>query len=157
MAIPDDAIIQYSHLAKKEELAQRIRTMTGQEPPTEEHAEAMAIQQELAMQQVQLELAKMEAEVQKLQSDTAVNMSKVQDMAQVQPQMKLAELQSKIQMKQEELELRRQLSAATNQVRTNQQNTSAAARIAATAMQTAAKKPAQTDIPNMRTPENLPN
>ena len=157
VAIPDDAIIQYSHLAKKEELAQRIRTMTGQEPPTPEQAEAIAMQQELAMQQVQLELAKMEAEVQKLQSDTAVNMSKVQDTAQVQPQMKIAELQAKMQMKQEELELRRQLSAATNQVRTNQQNTSAAARIAATAMQTAAKKSTQTDIPNMRTPENLPN
>ena len=99
----------------------------------------------------------MEAEVQKLQSDTAVNMSKVQDTAQVQPQMKIAELQAKMQMKKEELELRRQLSAATNQVRTNQQNTSAAARIAATAMQTAAKKSTQTDIPNMRTPENLPN
>ena len=109
---------------------------------------------------MQLELAKLEAEVQHLKTESALNVAKVQDTADVDPQLRVAELQAKIQMKQEELDLRRQLSAATNEVRTNQQTTNAATRIAATAMQTAAKRPepappAETDIPNMRTPQNL--
>jgi len=153
VAIPDDAIIEYSHLARKQELAKRIRVLTGQEPPTPEQAEAMAMQQQMAMQQLQLEIAKLEAEVRKLQSDAAVNMAKVQDMADVQPQLRLTELQSQIDTKMEELQLRRDLADLTNQTRTSQAETNAATRIAATAMQTAAKKqqyarPKQVDIPN---------
>jgi len=144
VAIPDDAIVQYSHLAKKEELAERIRAVAGQEPPTEEEVQAMQMQQQMEMQRVQLELAKLEAEVRHIQSEAALNVAKVQDTAEVDPQLRVAELQAKIQMKQEELDLRRQLSAATNEVRTNQQTTNAAARIAATAMQTAAKRPEPT-------------
>jgi len=153
VAIPDDAIIEYSHLARKQELAKRIRVLTGQEPPTPEQAEAMAMQQQMAMQQLQLEIAKLEAEVRKLQSDAAVNIAKVQDMAEVQPQLRLTELQSQIDSKMEELQLRRDLADLTNQTRTSQAETNAATRIAATAMQTAAKKqqyvrPKQVEIPN---------
>ena len=144
VAIPDDAIVQYSHLAKKEELAQRIRAVAGQEPPTEEEVQVMQMQEQMEMQRVQLELAKLEAEVQHLKTESALNVAKVQDTADVDPQLRVAELQAKIQMKQEELDLRRQLSAATNEVRTNQQTTNAAARIAATAMQTAVKRPEPT-------------
>lgn len=153
VAIPDDAIIEYSHLARKQELAKRIRVLTGQEPPTPEQAEAMAMQQQMAMQQLQLEIAKLEAEVRKLQSDAAVNIAKVQDMTDVQPQLRLTELQSQIDTKMEELQLRRDLADLTNQTRTSQAETNAATRIAATAMQTAAKKqqyvrPKQVEIPN---------
>ncbi len=157
VSIPDDAIIEYSHLARKGELAKRIRMMTGVEQ-SEEQMQAAAMQQEIQMQQVQLELAKMQAEVQKLQSEAAVNISKVQSAEVTDPQMRMQELQAKIGMKQQELELRRELSALTNQTRTNQSQTNAATRIAATAMQTAAKKeaakPQQVDIPNIRTTNN---
>ena len=44
-------------------------------------------------------------------------------------------------MKMQELQLRRELADLTNQTRTNQQQTQAAAKIASTAMQTAAKSP----------------
>ena len=154
--IPDDAIIEYSHLARKGELAKRIRMMTGVEM-SEEQQQAAAAQQEIEMQQIQLEIAKMQAEVQKLQSETAVNMAKVQDTADVQPQLRMAELQSKIGMKEQELTLRRELAALTNQTRAQQAETNAATRIAATAMQTAAKEnaqPKQVDIPNSRPPIN---
>ena len=153
--IPDDAIIEYSHLAKKGELAKRIRTLTGQEPPTPEQAEIMAMQQQAAMQQLQLEIAKLEAEVRKLQTEAAVNIAKVQDMAEIDPQVRLAELQGKLQMKEQELGLRRELADMTNQVRRDQSDTSAATRIAATAMQTAAKQqqPKQVEIDNMRSPQ----
>ena len=156
--IPDDAVIEYSHLARKGELAKRIRVMTGQEPPTEEQAQMMQAQQQMEMQSVQLEIAKLEAEVRKLQSEAAVNIAKVQDMSEVDPQLRMQEMQSQLEMKQRELDLRRELADLTNQTRTSQAETNAATRIAATAMQTAAKQPQpqqpqQVDIPNMRTPQ----
>lgn len=152
VAIPDDAIIEYSHLARKGELAKRIRMLTGIEQSPEQQ-EMAAVQAQMAMQQVQLEIAKLEAEVRKLQSEAAVNIAKVQDTAETGPQMRMAELQSKLSMKEQELQLRRDLADLTNATRTNQAETNAATRIAATAMQTAAKQQArlqQVDIPNMR-------
>ena len=137
VAIPDDAIIEYSHLAKKGELAKRIRMLTGIEKTPEQMEAAMMVQQ-MQMQEAQLELAKLEAEVQKLGSEAAVNIAKAQT-TQAAPDIQVAELQGKIEMKMQELQLRRELADLTNQVRTNQQQTQAAARIAATAMQTGAK------------------
>lgn len=153
--IPDDAIIEYSHLARKGELAKRIRMLTGVEQSPEQQ-EMAAVQAQMAMQQLQLEIAKLEAEVRKTQSEAAVNIAKVQDVAEVNPQMRMAELQSKLSIKEQELALRRELAALTNRTRTSQSETSAATRIAATAMQTAAKQqqPKQVDIPNMRPPIN---
>ena len=152
VAIPDDAIIEYSHLARKGELAKRIRMLTGIEQSPEQQ-EMAAVQAQMAMQQLQLEIAKLEAEVRKLQSEAAVNIAKVQDTAETGPQMRMAELQSKLSMKEQELQLRRDLADLTNATRTNQAETNAATRIAATAMQTAAKqqaRPPQVDVPNMR-------
>ena len=135
VVIPDDAIIEYSHLAKKGELAKRIRVMTGQEPPTPEQAEAQAAQQQIQMQQLQLEIAKLEAEVKKLQSEAALNIAKVQDTSEVDPQIRMAELQAKIQMNEEQLQLRRELSSETNQIRESQSQTSAATKLATAAFQ----------------------
>ena len=42
--IPDDLIVEYSHMAKKAEVAQRIRIMQGMEPPSEEEAQLAAFQ-----------------------------------------------------------------------------------------------------------------
>lgn len=136
--IPDDAIIEYSHLARKGELAKRIRMMTGVEQ-TPEQQEAAAMQNELAMQQVQLELQKLQAEVEKLQSEAMVNAAKAQGISETDPQLRIAELQGKIASKDREMELRRELSALSNSARKEQQDTAAATRIAATVMQTSAK------------------
>ena len=135
VAIPDDAIIEYSHLARKGELAKRIRTVMGLEPPTPEQAQAMAQQQEIQMMQLQLEIAQLEAEVKKTQSETALNMAKTQGVADVDPQIRMAELQAKIQINQEQLDLRRELASATNAVRESQSETSAATKLATTAFQ----------------------
>ena len=135
VAIPDDAIVSYSHLLKKEELAKRIRVLTGQEPPSPEQAQAMQAQQQLAMQNLQLETMKLQAEVEKIQSETSMNVAKIQEVAEVNPQVRMAELQAKIQMNNEQLALRRELSSATNSIRENQAQTSAATKIATTAMQ----------------------
>ena len=114
--VPDDLIVDYSHLAKKGEIAKRIRIMQGMEPPSEEQAQIQAFQAQAEIQKVQLEIAKMEAEVQNLQSLSELNMAKAQESA-ADPQLKVAELQAKMQMKQQELALRQQLSAITNDMR----------------------------------------
>ena len=137
--VPDDMIVEYSHLKRKEELARRIRIMTGQEPPTEEEAQIMQFQQEAEIRQIQLEIAKLEAEVAKMQSESAVNIAKVQDMADVQPQLEIAKIQSELQMRREELALRQSLSEMSNEVRRGQSEVQSATKIATVAMQNASK------------------
>ena len=137
VAIPDDAIVEYSHLSKKGELAKRIRVLTGQEPPTPEQAEMQAQHHQWEMDQIQLEIAKLEAEVKKLQSEAAVNVAKIQDISEVQPNLKVNELERKIALKQEEFELRRGLSEKTNELRAAQSESQAASKIAATVIQQA--------------------
>jgi len=131
--IPDDLIVDYSHLAKKGEVAQRIRQMQGMEPMTEEQAQIQAFQAQAEIQRIQLEIAKMEAEVQNLQSQSQLNMAKAQGTA-ADPQIKVAEIQSKMEMKQQELALRQQLSALTNDMRKDQTQTQAASKVAVEAM-----------------------
>ena len=133
--VPDDAIIEYSHLARKGELAKRIRQMTGQEPPTPEQQEAMAQQQQIQMQQLQLEMAKLDADVKKTQSEAALNIAKVQDTTDVDPQIRMAEIRAKIQINEEQLELRRELAELSNAAKENQSQTSAATKLATAAFQ----------------------
>ena len=97
----------------------------------------MAQQQQITMAKIQLEIAKLEAEVKKIQTESAVNIAKVQDMSEVDPQIKMAELQAKIAMNQEQLDLRRELSSATNAQRSEQTQTSAATKLATAAFQKA--------------------
>ena len=135
--IPDDLIVEYSHLARKGEVAKRIRMMQGMEPPTPAQQQIENFKVQAEIQAAQLEIAKMEAEVMRLQSEAQLNQAKAQEAAQ-DPQLKIAELQSKLSMKQEELALRERLSGMTNEVRKQQSETGAAAKIAAAAM---VKKP----------------
>jgi hypothetical protein len=135
VVIPDDAIIEYSHLARKGELAKRIRQMTGQEPPTPEQQEAMAQQQQIQMQQLQLEIAKQDAEVKKLQSEVALNIAKVQDATDVDPQIRMAEIQAKLDINEQQLELRRELASLNNTAKETQSQTSAATKLATAAFQ----------------------
>ena len=131
--VPDDMIVEYSHLARKEDIAKRIRVMQGMEPPSEEEMKVQNFRMQAEMQKIQLEIAKMEAEVANLQSASQLNMAKAQGSV-MDPQLKAAELQTKLQSKKEELNLRRELSALTNQMRERQSDTQAAAKIATAAM-----------------------
>jgi hypothetical protein len=132
--IPDDVIIEYSNLQRKGELARRIRVMTGQEPPTPEEAEMLAFQAEAQIKQIELQMAQLEAEVGRTQSESQLNAAKVQDLTEIDPQIQIAKLQAEIQLKREELELRRQLSSDTNQMRRGQTDTQAAVKMATTAI-----------------------
>ena len=131
--IPDDLIVDYSHLAKKGEIAQRIRQMQGMEPLTEEQAQIQQFQAEAEIRKIQLEIAKMEAEVQNLQAQAQLHTAKAQETI-ADPQIKVAEIQSKMEMKQQELALRQELSRLTNDMRQGQTETQAAAKIATAAI-----------------------
>ena len=128
--VPDDVIIDFSHLARKGEIAQRIRQMQGTEPPSEEQAQMQQFQMESQIRSIQLEVAKLEAEASKLQSESALNTAKVQEITDVDPQLKIAEMENQLQMKREELELRERLAGLTNEQRRADSETSAAAKVA---------------------------
>ena len=131
--IPNDMIVEYSHLSRKADIANRIRQLEGTAPPTEEQVQLQQFQMESQIRSTQLEIAKLEAEVTNLQTSAELNMAKAQN-EQMDPQLKVAELQSKIQSKREELGLREKLSELTNQMRKDQSDTAAAAKMAAAAM-----------------------
>jgi len=131
--IPDDMIVEYSHLSQKAQIADRIRRMQGTGEPTEQEIQLQQFQLESQIRSTQLEIAKLEAEVTNLQTSAALNVAKAQA-TEADPQLKIAELQSKLQSKREELSLRERLSAMTNDMRKNQSDTAAAARLATAAM-----------------------
>tara|TARA_R100000935_G_C2836671_1_gene168504 strand:+ start:240 stop:2351 length:2112 start_codon:yes stop_codon:yes gene_type:complete len=131
--IPNDLIVEYSHLSRKADVAQRIRQQEGTAPPTEEQIQLQQFQMESQIRSTQLEIAKLEAEVTRLQTESALNVAKTQA-AEQDPQLKVAELQSKIQTKREELDLREKLSSLTNDMRKNQSDTAAAVKMATAAM-----------------------
>ena len=131
--MPNDLIVEYSHLAKKAMVADRIRQLEGTAPPTPEQAQLQQFQMESQIRSTQLEIAKLEAEVTRLQSETALNVAKTQS-TEADPQLKVAELQSKLEMKREELDLRERLSSMTNDMRRGQTETQAAAKLASVAM-----------------------
>ena len=127
--IPNDMIVEYSHLSRKADIADRIRRMEGTAPPTDEQIQLQQFQAEAQIRSTQLELAKLEAEVANLQTAAALNVAKTESV-ESEPQLKIAELQSKIQTKREELDLRERLSALTNDMRKEQSDTAAAAKMA---------------------------
>ena len=71
--------------------------------------------------------------MQRLTSEAALNTAKAQS-AEIDPQLKASELQSKLLQKREELSLRERLSEMTNNMRKDQSDTAAAAKMAAEAM-----------------------
>lgn len=131
--IPDDMIVEYSHLSRKADIAERIRQMQGTAPPSEEQIQLQQFQMESQIRSTQLEIAKLEAEVTRLQTEAALNVAKVEQ-AEADPQLKVAELQSKLQAKREELMLREKLSQMTNDMRVQQSDTAAAVKMATAAV-----------------------
>tara|TARA_R110001606_G_scaffold246145_1_gene394236 strand:- start:987 stop:3098 length:2112 start_codon:yes stop_codon:yes gene_type:complete len=131
--IPNDMIVEYSHLSRKAEIAERIRKQEGTAPPTEEQIELQQFQMESQIRSTQLEIAKLEAEVTRLQTESALNVAKT-EAAETDPQLKVAEMQSKLQAKREELDLRERLSSMTNDMRRQQTDVGAAVKMATTAM-----------------------
>ena len=72
--VPDDIVIEHSHLNRKAEIAKRIKDEQGGGEPTQQQ---QALQQ-LEVDIKQLEAAKMQAQKQEIESKTALNLIKAQ-------------------------------------------------------------------------------
>ena len=94
----------------------------------------MQFQAESQIRQIQLTIAQLEAEVMRTQSEAQLNTAKAQDISQIDPQIQIAKLQAELQMKREELALRQNLSADTNDMRRGQTETQAAVKMATAAI-----------------------
>jgi len=132
IAIPDDAIIEYSHLQRKGELAKRIRMLTGVEQSPEQQ-EAAQMQQQIQMEQVKLELQKLQAEAANLQSQAMLNTAKANDL-ETQPDKEMAELELRMEQKRQELDVRMQLAELSSIQKQQASETQATTKIAAEMM-----------------------
>ncbi len=157
VAIPDDAIVGYSHLAKKAELAKRLRVRNGEEPPTPEQQEAMAQQQQVQMRMLELEIEKLEAENRKIQSEAALNIAKVQDLVEVAPAIREQEMATKKQISDDSLDLRRELGDKSSQSKTEALQTNSATKLATTAFSATKQNDHQTHNQHTKPHDNHRN
>ncbi len=75
IAIPDDVIIEYSHLSEKLAVAERVRQMQGTAEPSPEEQQMQQALQQLQFQQMQLQLKAMEEQINKIGSETRLNLA----------------------------------------------------------------------------------
>lgn len=135
--IPDDAIIMRSNLQDKYKLAKRIRLMQGIDQ-TPEQAEAMAIQNEIAMLEAQKQLQLLDADIalKMAQAELAAAKAGVEV---IKPDMELQRLMNEREMRQKEIDLRDRLAKLSAASKDRSVETSSAAKLALTAMQVSAK------------------
>lgn len=88
--VPPDVMIEASNLARKSEIAERIRQQMGMGQPTPEMQQQMQMQQQAEMQKFMLEMQKMQAQIEELMSQAELNRAKA--MAEVDG--RVAELQA---------------------------------------------------------------
>ena len=118
--IPDHWVIAYSNLNDKMAVAQEVKNLQGMGEPTEQEQQLQEFQLAMQIQTAQLELEKMSAEIQELQSIVMVNQAKAQtavgqlqlnaQTAQGKAQLDMAKLQSDYVKKMQELQNKMQLA-----------------------------------------------
>lgn len=112
IAIPDDVLVEHSHLGRKSEIAERIKQLNGGGEPSQ--AQQQLAQLELQLKQ--LEAAEKQANVQVKQSNAALNEARAQkerrepqEAADATLALERERLQAEIQLKREELQAQLQL------------------------------------------------
>ncbi len=151
--VPDDVVIEYSHLSRRDDIAERVRKQMGAEPPTPEEVQVQQMQMQMQMDHAQAELDELKAKAQNLAAQAELAQAKAQvasqqvegaatvegakmqlahQQLQVEIVAKLAELQNKIDLAK--------LHTTAKVVTTNMQNTHAA-ELAAMKNRLAAKPP----------------
>lgn len=139
IAIPDPVIIRHSDLTERDEIAAEVEKMLGQSEPTEQEVEMMMMQQQLAIQTAQAELAKLQSQAENFQSSTALNMAKASQLAggDDAPELQLERdrLESQIALKREELRTRIALAQLTHNARAQGEQLRTATQLATTRFQ----------------------
>lgn len=126
--IPDDMIVEYSQLHRKGELSKMIRLLQGREQ-TPEQQQIMELQKQMALQNMQLELAKLEAEVQKTRADAALIAAKARSEGAA-PELELTRIETDLQRRQQELATRLEMSQMGRQAQLQQAELSASTKMA---------------------------
>jgi len=119
--VPDDAIIEYSHLAQKDELAKRVREMMGQGEPTEEEMQMQQMVQQLEIKQLQATVGNLEADIMQKQAEAQLSQAKTQDLI-IDDQFNVQKLQAELTSKREELMTKLEIakiSAASHNTKTH--------------------------------------
>lgn len=124
VAVPDDRIIEYSHLAKKFELAEEIRELTGRGEMSEQQMQQMQFEMEMQARMMAAETAKAEAEVMKLEAE-AMKIGAEASMQQggidsPQYEMRREEIEADLLKAREGLQLRRDLASLSARSRFDQ-------------------------------------
>lgn len=114
IALPDDRIIEHSHLDNKAELAEEVRRMQGRGKLTPEEQEVQRIQQEANLRLLMAEVDKGETEVIKLQAEIQKLLAEAElkdgGMMSPEVQVRLEDLEARVQMNRENNDLRRELA-----------------------------------------------
>lgn len=82
VAVPDDVIVAHSNLDNREEVADRIRRATGQNPPTPQEQQAAQMVQEIKLENIKLQLSLLRAQVRK--EETAAHVNEAEAYAKIQ-------------------------------------------------------------------------
>lgn len=113
--IPDHFIVEASHLARKQEIARMLKDMSGLGEMTPEQQQLAQMQNQMAIQNAQLELEKLDAEIRELQSVTLLNTAKAQDLQRGQFLKQIRDLKAQRDQREQELNVRLQMSALSQQ------------------------------------------
>ena len=135
--IPDDTVVELSHLSRKEHIAKRMRQRSGEEP-SEEQAEAQAAQAQLEMQMAQLAVQEQEAKVEKLRAETQLAVAKGETEAS-KTGLELQREEKKLQINREMADLRAKLAETSAETQLQVSRNAAASKLASTAMQEAGR------------------
>ena len=114
--IPDDRVVEYSHLAHKSELAEEIRSLQGRGQLTEEQQQQEQFKQQIMQQLAMLEVQKAQAEVQKLTAEAQAKLATL-DRNTPEYEIERERMDMEIQMARENLMLRRDLALLDAKVR----------------------------------------
>ena len=74
--IPDDVVIEYSHLSRRDDIAERVRKMIGGGEPTPEEAQIAQMQMQMQMDQAQAELNELKAKAELAQAQAMLAQTK---------------------------------------------------------------------------------
>lgn len=139
VAIPDDAIIRRSNLTDRDELADRIQALMGQAEPTPEEIELQQKLQQLEVARLEAELDKLMAQAEQLRAAAAKDMAAAEKAGggRRSPEMAFEQekLEAQIALKREELMTRLRLAQMTHTSRAQGEQLRTAAQLATTRFQ----------------------
>ena len=134
--IPDDVVVELSHLSRKEHIAKRMREELGIEPSPEQQ-EALQRQAEVEERMQELAIEELEAKVDKLRAET--QKAQAQGGSEAQKTAKELHLEErKLAGMQEQNELRKTLARLSSETQLAVSQNAAASKLASSAMQGAA-------------------